>query len=84
MRPSTITDIRARKISHCRGRLTVQVDLYVDGETRGGADVPVSRPDMALSRIRSFDHWTLVQRSVFRFSGRHSSSCLSPCDRGNP
>ncbi|MFW6055957.1 MAG: phosphopyruvate hydratase [Chloroflexota bacterium] len=38
-----ITDITAREIIDCRGTPTVQVDVCVDGELRGRADVPSGR-----------------------------------------
>ncbi len=38
-----ITDIAAREIIDCRGTPTVQVDVHVDGELRGRADVPSGR-----------------------------------------
>ncbi len=38
-----ITDIKAREIIDCRGTPTVQVDVCVDGELRGRADVPSGR-----------------------------------------
>lgn len=43
MTHSTITDIKAREIIDCRGWPTVQVDVYVDGELKGRADVPAGR-----------------------------------------
>ena len=43
MRLNKITDVRAREIIDCRGWPTVQVDVYVDGELRGRADVPAGR-----------------------------------------
>lgn len=43
MAPRAITDIKAREIIDCRGWPTVQVDLYVEGEMRGRADVPTGR-----------------------------------------
>ena len=43
MRLSTISDVKAREIIDCRGWPTVQVDVYVDGELRGRADVPAGR-----------------------------------------
>lgn len=43
MNTSKITDIKAREIIDCRGWPTVQVDLYVDGEMKGRADVPAGR-----------------------------------------
>lgn len=38
-----ISDIRAREIIDCRGFPTVEVDIFVDGELRGRADVPAGR-----------------------------------------
>lgn len=38
-----ITDIQAREIIDCRGWPTVQVDVHVDGQLRGRADVPAGR-----------------------------------------
>lgn len=38
-----ISDIIAREIIDCRGTPTVQVDVHVDGELRGRADVPSGR-----------------------------------------
>jgi enolase len=38
-----ITDIRAREIIDCRGFPTVEVDVWVDGELAGRADVPAGR-----------------------------------------
>jgi len=38
-----ISDIKAREIIDCRGTPTVQVDVWVDGELRGRADVPSGR-----------------------------------------
>lgn len=43
MRANRITEIKAREIIDCRGWPTVQVDVYVDGEMKGRADVPVGR-----------------------------------------
>lgn len=38
-----ITEIRAREIIDCRGFPTVEVDVWVDGELSGRADVPAGR-----------------------------------------
>jgi enolase len=38
-----ISGINAREIIDCRGTPTVQVDVYVEGELRGRADVPSGR-----------------------------------------
>jgi CubicO group peptidase (beta-lactamase class C family) len=38
-----ITDIKAREIIECRGWPTVQVNLHVDGNMKGRADVPAGR-----------------------------------------
>jgi enolase len=38
-----ISDIKAREIIDCRGFPTVEVDIFVDGELRGRADVPTGR-----------------------------------------
>ena len=38
-----ITDVNAREIIDCRGTPTVQVDVWVDDELRGRADVPSGR-----------------------------------------
>ncbi len=38
-----ITAVNAREIIDCRGTPTVQVDVWVDGELRGRADVPCGR-----------------------------------------
>lgn len=44
MRPvNRISAIKAREIMDCRGTPTVQVDVWVDGELRGRADVPSGR-----------------------------------------
>lgn len=43
MDTNKITDIRAREIIDCRGWPTVQVDVYVDGQVKGRADVPAGR-----------------------------------------
>lgn len=43
MSANQITGIKAREIIDCRGWPTVQVDVYVDGEMRGRADVPAGR-----------------------------------------
>jgi len=43
MRSNKITDVKAREIIDCRGWPTVQVDVYVDGERAGRADVPAGR-----------------------------------------
>jgi len=44
MRPvSKISAIKAREIIDCRGTPTVQVDVWVEGELRGRADVPSGR-----------------------------------------
>lgn len=40
---STITDVIAREIIDCRGFPTVEVDIWVDGEFSGRADVPSGR-----------------------------------------
>ncbi len=40
---STVSDVRAREILDCRGWPTVQVDIYVDGQLQGRADVPAGR-----------------------------------------
>jgi len=41
--PSLISDIRAREIIDCRGFPTVEVDVWVNGELAGRADVPAGR-----------------------------------------
>jgi enolase len=38
-----ITDIKAREIIDCRGFPTVEVDVWIDGELCGRADVPAGR-----------------------------------------
>ena len=38
-----ISKVKAREIIDCRGTPTVQVDLWVNGELRGRADVPSGR-----------------------------------------
>lgn len=38
-----ITDIKAREIIDCRGFPTVEVDVWIDGEFSGRADVPAGR-----------------------------------------
>ena len=43
MRSNKITDVKAREIIDCRGWPTVQVDVYVEGELAGRADVPAGR-----------------------------------------
>ena len=40
---SKITDLIAREIIDCRGFPTVEVDIWVDGEFSGRADVPAGR-----------------------------------------
>jgi len=40
---SKITDLKAREIIDCRGFPTVEVDIWVDGEFSGRADVPAGR-----------------------------------------
>jgi enolase len=39
----SISDIKAREIIDCRGFPTVEVDVWVDGEMSGRADVPAGR-----------------------------------------
>lgn len=41
--PPEITTIQAREIIDCRGSPTVEVDIHVDGEFAGRADVPAGR-----------------------------------------
>lgn len=43
MRSTKISDIKAREIIDCRGWPTIQVDVHVDGQFAGRADVPAGR-----------------------------------------
>lgn len=43
MASNKVTDIKAREIIDCRGWPTVQVDVEVDGQLAGRADVPAGR-----------------------------------------
>jgi enolase len=60
---SKITDVRAREIIDCRGWPTVQVDVYVDGEMRGRADVPAGRS------TGSHEAFVLTDRDPSRYRG---------------
>lgn len=60
----TITDVRAREIIDCRGWPTVQVDIYVDGDMKGRADVPSGRS------TGFHEAFVLTDRDPKRYLGR--------------